>query len=55
MAVPGRRLGGSDRLEHVAGRARRIAMKIRCDRMEMVEKLGVIAGIVPSNSPKPIL
>lgn len=30
-------------------------MKIRCDRSEMVEKLGVIAGIVPSSSPKPIL
>ena len=29
-------------------------MKIRCDRTEMVEKLGQIAGIVPSNSPKPI-
>lgn len=30
-------------------------MKIRCDRAEVVEKLGVIAGIVPTNSPKPIL
>jgi DNA polymerase III subunit beta len=30
-------------------------MRIRCDRAEMVEKLGVISGIVPTNSPKPIL
>jgi len=30
-------------------------MKIRYDRSELVEKLGVIAGIVPSSSPKPIL
>ncbi len=30
-------------------------MRIRCDRSEMVEKLGLVAGIVPSNSPKPIL
>jgi DNA polymerase-3 subunit beta len=30
-------------------------MRIRFDRSEMVEKLGVIAGIVPSNTPKPIL
>jgi DNA polymerase III subunit beta len=30
-------------------------MKIRCDRSELVEKLSVISGIVPSNSPKPIL
>jgi DNA polymerase-3 subunit beta len=30
-------------------------MKIRCDRSEMVERLGVIAGIVPSNSPKAVL
>jgi DNA polymerase-3 subunit beta len=30
-------------------------MKIRCDRSEMVERLGVIAGIVPTSSPKPIL
>jgi DNA polymerase-3 subunit beta len=30
-------------------------MRIRCDRGEMVEKLSVIAGIVPTNTPKPIL
>jgi DNA polymerase-3 subunit beta len=30
-------------------------MKVRCDRGEMLEKLGVLAGVVPSISPKPIL
>ena len=30
-------------------------MKIRFDRSDLFEKLGLIAGIVPSNSPKPIL
>jgi len=30
-------------------------MRIRCDRSDIVEKLGVIAGIVPTLSPKPIL
>ncbi len=30
-------------------------MKIRCDRGEILEKLGGISGIIPSNSAKPVL
>src|ERR1041385_1127128 len=54
VASGGGVLGAAHRRRDVARLARRNAMKIRCDRTEMVEKLGQIAGIVPSNSPKPI-
>lgn len=30
-------------------------MRVRCDRSELVEKLAIMAGVVPSSSPKPIL
>ena len=30
-------------------------MKIRCDRADLVERLSTIQGIIPTNTPKPIL